>query len=356
MDNTFTTHIIKEDITAIAEYVKKDLFCLEGKNILIAGASGMIGSYITYVLLYANEHFFKTPAQLYLLTRNKDKKFGAKEYTHYVYADITKELSLPPMQYLVHAASKAAPKLYTDNMIDTLNTNILGMYTLLNLCTPDTESFLYISSAEIYGNVSDRPVEETYIGTIDHMNKRSCYVEAKRASETIAINYFWEKKVPVKIARLFHTFGPGVNLLDGRVFSDFLRSGLEKKDIVIQGDPRVKRSMLYLKDATIMLLKILLSRRNGEVYNVGNETNVITIKEFAGIICAAYNQQYKEKISVVEKKDNKNVYYVHAVLAIQPSLVKFKKDFGFSPTTNIKEAIARTVEHLLKIEEIVTRA
>lgn len=348
MDDTFMTKIIEQDIINIASFLQHDLSQLAGKNILITGASGMIGSYITSVFIYSNEHFLKKPAQIYVLTRNHNKKFGTKKYIHYVYADITKKLSLPPMHYLVHAASKAAPKLYTNNMIDTLNTNILGTYSLLNLCNADTKSFLNISSAEIYGNASDAPVEETFIGTVDHINKRSCYVEAKRASETIAINYFWEKNVPIKIARLFHTFGPGVNLSDGRVFSDFLRFGLEKKDILIQGDPTVRRSMLYVKDAIMMLLKILLSKHNGEVYNVGHETNVVSIKEFADIVCSTYNQFYKDKIAVVEKKDKKNLYFAHAVQSIQPSIAKFKKDFGFVPKTDIQEAVKRTVAHFLE--------
>lgn len=344
----FMTKIVAEDITDSALLLRDDLSQLEGKNIVITGASGMIGSYLTFILVHANEHFLKKSAHIYVVTRNKHKKFGEQKYIHYVYADITKKLSLPPMDYLIHAASKAAPKLYTDNMIDTLNTNILGMYSLLQLCNQKTKSFLYLSSSEIYGYASDNAVDETFIGTIDHTNRRSCYVEAKRVCETIALNYFWEKKIPVKIARIFHTFGPGVNLSDGRVFSDFLKFGLEHRDIIISGDPTIERSLLYVKDAAIMLLKILLSGRNGEIYNVGSEKNILSVREFADIVCSVFNKLHKDNIHVVVKKNSENTYYKHAVKAIKPSLKKFKQDFNYQPTTTITEAVERTARHFLE--------
>src|SRR3989344_7298961 len=194
-------HIIQEDCKSVAGELGKDIYKLEGANILITGAFGMLASYLVYLLMYANENIFKKPAQLYLVTRSKKKKFGSNKNLHYLSLDITKEKpSVTNMHYIIHAASKAAPKLYEENMIDTLNSNILGLYNLLAICNKNTRSFLFFSSAEIYGSVG-KAVDEGYIGTVDHLSPRSCYVEAKKVCETICMNYFREKNIPVKIVR-----------------------------------------------------------------------------------------------------------------------------------------------------------
>lgn len=338
--------IIEEDIQDIILHTSTDLLELEGARILITGGSGMIASYIVYTLLYANEIFFKQPVQIFITIRNKNKKFGRLPNLHYIINDISiKKPSVKNIDYIIHAASKASPKLYGENIIDTLNTNILGLYNLLAICNKNTKSLLYFSSAEIYGSV-EKEVSEGYIGTVDHISPRSCYVEAKKVCETICINYFRERNIPVKIARIFHTFGPGINLSDGRVFSDFIKNGLEKKDIEILGNTKLKRSFLYIKDATIMFLKILLSEKNGEIYNVGNDKNTVTVKKFAQIVAECFNKHNKEKIAVIYGKKNNN-FYQHAVKSIRPNINKFVKDFGYKPETDVATAVSRTIASFL---------
>lgn len=340
--------IIEEDIKNVIPEIKNNIHRLEGRNILITGASGMLASYLVYTLIYLNAHIFKKPAQLYLVIR-KNQKFGKNKNIHYVKVDISKKSpKIKNIHYVIHAASKAAPKLYTDNMVDTLNTNILGLYNILKICDKNLKSMLFFSAGEIYGTTDGKEaVDEKYIGLTDHLNKRSCYVEAKRASETICMNYFWERNLPVKIVRIFHTFGPGLNLNDGRVFSDFIKFGLEKKDICIMGDKNLRRAFLYIKDATIMFLKILLSGRNGEVYNIASDQNIISVNTLAQMVCKSFNKRYKKKLKVVE--NNKNVaYYKHAAKAIIPNINKFKKDFSYTPSTDIEEIVSRTIDFYLK--------
>lgn len=342
--------IITQDIEIICKELGNDLYQCEGKNILITGASGMLASYLVFTLLHANARLFNKPAQIYLITRSGKEKFGRNKNIHYLAVDIVKEKpQVKNIHYIIHAASKAAPKLYKNSKIDTLNTNILGLYNVLSLCTAKTKSFLFFSSAEIYGSPKgDKPISEDYVGMTDHLNDRSCYVEGKRAGETICMNYFWEKKLPIKIARIFHTFGPGLNLDDGRVFSDFIRMGQERKDILIQGDPTLQRSMLYVADAAIMFFKILLSDKNGEVYNVGSEKNNVSIKKFADIVRDEFNHVSEKKIHVVIKKDLKNLYFKYAVATIRPSLRKFKREFGYVPKTSVKHIVENTITYLLQ--------
>ena len=344
--------IIDRDLQAIIRELGDSILPLEGKNILITGASGMLARYLVLTILYANKHLFKKPAQLYLVIRSVKEPFGKDKNIHYLYHDISKPLpKIKNIHYIVHAASKAAPKNYMDNMVDTLNTNILGIYNVLDLVNKNTKSILYFSSAEIYGSVSsENLVTEQYLGTVDHLNNRACYVEGKRAAETICMTYFYEKKYPIKIARIFHTFGPGVDLNDGRIFSDFIKSGIEKRDITIKGDKTIRRSFLYIKDATVMFFKILLSEKNGEVYNVGNEENVVSVGQFAKLVCKAANEFNKKKINVITDISNTR-YYKHAVKSVVPDMGKFKKEFNYNPTTNIDTAIQRTMKFFINENE-----
>jgi|SRR3989344_468004 len=344
--------IIEEDIKSIVSEIRKDIFQLEGKNILITGASGMLPSYLVHTVIYLNAHLFKKPAQLYLVIRN-NLKFGKNKNIHYVKMDISKKSpKIKNIHYVIHAASKAAPKLYRDNKIDTLNTNILGLYNLLSICNKNLKSFLFFSSGEIYGNPSENiNVDENYKGITDHLNERSCYVEGKKAAETICMNYFWEKNLPVKIVRIFHTFGPGLNLNDGRVFSDFINFGLENKNITIKGCPNMKRALLYVGDATIMFLKILLSDKNGEVYNIGSDKNIVSVNKFAEIVCKCFNKHYKNKIRVIIDNKNTMEYYKNAVKIIKPNIDKFIKDFNYKPNTGIEKAVMNTITYYLSSSE-----
>lgn len=341
--------VINGDLKEIIKETGPELFQLEGKKVLITGASGMLAGYLVRALIHANEFLFKTPAQLYLVMRKKTFPFGQSKFLHYLFLDISQTSpKIKDIDYIIHAASKAAPKIYMNQAIDTINTNILGLYNLLKICNEKTKSFLFFSSAEIYGQPKDnQPIDEQTIGMIDHLNKRSCYIEAKKVCETICMNYFWEKKLPVKIVRIFHTFGPGLNLDDGRVFSDFIKNGLEKKNIEILGDKSIERPLLYVKDATVMFLKILLSSKNGEVYNVANDQNVVSVGKFAEIVCAVFNQKDKNKLKVIIKKGNVN-YYKEAVKAIRPDISKFKRDFNYQPKIGVREAVKRTVDYYLK--------
>ena len=337
------------DIKDIIQETRSFLPGLEGKTILITGASGMLGSYLVRTLLFANKHVFKKPARLYLVIRSKKEPFGHDVNIKYLHLDIAREIpNLANIHYIIHAASKAAPLLYTKYPTDTLNTNILGLYHVLKLCGTQTKSILFFSSSEVYGTpLSNRPVKEEFQGIVDHTSKRASYVEAKRAGETICLSYFREKNFPVKIVRIFHTFGPGLNLSDGRIFSDFIRFGLEKKDITIQGDKKLKRAFLYIKDATIMFLHVLLSGKNGQIYNIGNDKNVVSVEKFAYAVAEQFNKRYKNKLKVIIDTEKNLSFYKGAVKAILPDINKFKKEFRYHPTTDINEAVGRTIDSYL---------
>lgn len=338
--------IINEDILGVVSELGREIFKLEGKNILITGASGMLASYLVYTLIYANKNIFKKPAQLYLFLRSKSDKFGREKYIHYIYGDISEKVPKikEKVNYIIHAASKAAPKIYLDDLVDTLNTNIKGLYNVLELVNKKTESILFFSSGEVYGQIEEngKKLNESYVGKVDHLGRRSCYVVGKRTGETICMNYYWQRKYPVKIARIFHTFGPGLNLNDGRVYSDFIGMGIKGKNIEIKGNKLLKRPFLYIKDATIMFFKLLLSSKNGEVYNISNVKEMHSVGEVAQTVVDIINKNKKNKIKVVEHPTG-DIYMKDAMKSIIPDTKKFIKEFNYIPKVGLKEALTRTI-------------
>lgn len=339
--------VIQKDIEEICRILGDKLKKFEGMDILITGANGMLARYLVYVFLYANEQIFKTRCTLYLVIRNKKKPFGRRKDIKYIHTDIANDkLSDVSADYIIHAASKAAPKIYIKHMIDTLNTNIKGLYHILDIVSPKTKSILYFSSGEIYGNPPEGTrLNEEYIGTTDHLNERSCYVEGKKAGETICMNYFREKQYPIKIARIFHTFGPGLNLDDGRVFSDFINDGLHNRDIVIKGNKQMTRTFLSIHDATIMFFLLLLSDKNGEVFNISNDNNIASVRQIAEIIRDAWNKRYKKKIKIQHKMTHDSLYS-KALQYLNPDISKFKKTFGYTPNDSIERIVEKTIQSL----------
>lgn len=344
-----TNQIVKEDIKEIINSLQQESKKLIGSNILVTGANGMLAKYIVLTLIELNEKILKNSLTIYLLSRTDCFSiFGSNKNIKYLIQDVSEPLPrIKKLNYIIHAASKAAPKNYLANKIDTLRANILGLFNVLDLVCEETKGILYFSSGEIYGEInSNKKIKEDQISITDHLGERSSYVESKKICESICINYYKEKKYPINIVRLFHTFGPGLKMNDGRVFSDFIKNAIDGKPIDIKGNPNLKRPLLYIKDATIMFFKILLSNKFGEVYNVANPKNLITVKKMAQYSSESINKLKGLKIPVIFSKKNVK-YYKGALKDINPDINKFIKEFKYTPNTTAKKAFFRTISSYL---------
>src|SRR5262249_53731189 len=141
-----------------------------------------------------------------------------------------------PVDYIVHAASQASPKYFGRDPVGTLSANVLGTRHLLELARQkQSRGFLYFSSAEVYGQLDPAriPAPESACGPVDPLDVRSCYAESKRMGETMCVCWAYQYGVPARIVRPFHTYGPGMALDDGRVFSDFVAAIVQERDIVL---------------------------------------------------------------------------------------------------------------------------
>lgn len=357
--------IIKEDVNTIIKTTQKNLAQLAGRHILITGASGFLARYLVYTFLEANQSILqKKPVTLYLTMRKKIKPFAANANLHYLYLDIAKTVpAVPQVDYVIHAASPSAPKHYMRDMINTFNVNILGTYNLINACDNNLKSFLFISSGEVYSNIpklvgdlsgggpSKRAAKRAFVGTSEgqdpqyQLNPRSCYVEGKRAAEAILMNYFWEKKLPVKIARLFHTYGPGIDLSDGRAMSDFIADGLAGRPITIKGNKDITRPFLYIADATIMLIKLLTSTKNGEIYDIANPEETVSIQDLAQNVAKIINKKLNKNVVIGIQKTARS-FYDGAPGGYTPSISAYIRHYKHKPSISLIEGISRTLQIL----------
>jgi nucleoside-diphosphate-sugar epimerase len=326
--------IVEEDLKYITD---SDLPWgeLEGTNILITGANGMLPSYMVETILYLNKTRFKKKAKVFAVIRKypKAKKRFSKHlrnpYLVFIQQDIKDPLEgIPKIDYLIHAASLASPKYYGINPVGVLIPNTIGTYNCLELARKHkVKSFLFFSSGEVYGNIGGK-IPEYLFGNLDPLEPRACYAESKRMGETMCMAYHRQYGIPVKTVRPFHTYGPYVDLDDGRVFADFISDVINKKDIVIKSNGSSRRAFCYLSDATIAYFTVLLKGQSGEAYNVGGfETG---IRELAEMLAREYN------LMVIAGTSPKGYPRV------LPDLTKIGK-LGWQPKISVEEGFRRTI-------------
>ncbi len=279
------TEIYQNDIASVLR-LKCDWLLLKNKTILISGATGLLGTYLTDMFLRLDEEY-DLNLKLVLISRNVHESRN-KRIT-YLAHDISKPLMYSGrIDYIIHAASNTHPLAYATEPIETITTNVFGTTYLLNLaaCNPGSR-FLLASSVEIYGeDISnlDTGFTETDMGYLDCNSVRAGYCESKRMSESLCQAYIAQKNSDCVIARLCRCYGPTLKKDDSKALSQFLRNGIEGKDIVLKSKGEQYFSYLYASDAASALIFLLLNGKNGEAYNVADSESNISLKDLAGLI------------------------------------------------------------------------
>lgn len=306
--------IVKQDLQEIFQRKYIPWERLEGKTVLITGAYGMLVSYIIYELIYLNE-VEKMHINIIAVGRSEEKfvrRFGSTEtyrYLKFLKSDLSSgELQVSgKVDYIIHAASLASPQYYKVCPIEVIKPNIIGHYHLLELAvSKQVESYLYFSSGDIYGLISGTDkIRENSFGVMDPLDMHSCYGESKRMAETMCRAWFEEKGVPVRIARIAHTYAPTMDIeKDPRVFASFVKDIVYKKDIVMKSDGSAKRNFCYITDAVAAYFLILLCGKNGEAYNVSNPHEFYSIRELADILVGLYPEMGLKVITAMRGRDD----------------------------------------------------
>ncbi|HFU7328516.1 TPA: NAD-dependent epimerase/dehydratase family protein [Streptococcus agalactiae] len=285
----FSNKIVQEDLALISNQNYINWERIANKGVLISGSNSMLASYMVFLLAYLNEtRNYQT--QIIATARNIEKsrdKFSdlvGKDYFTLIPYDVEERLEYDgKVDYIIHAASNASPTAILSNPVSIIKANTIGTLNLLDFAKEKTiENFLFLSTREVYGTSIKEVIDEEAYGGFDILATRACYPESKRMAETLLQSYYDQYKVPFTIARIAHSFGPGMELgNDGRIMNDLLSNVIDGKDIVLKSSGTAERAFCYLADAVSGLFTILLNGEVGQAYNVANEDQPIMIKDLA---------------------------------------------------------------------------
>lgn len=268
---------------------------LIGATVLITGATGLIGSLLVKVLLYAAESrgmnmricaVVRSMAKAEKVFAGQKHFWGTKLVFHV--ADVRDAFPQSmAADYIIHAASSTASLDFISRPVDVIATTLDGTRNILDCARQhSSHSVVYISSMEVYGKLDHERVREEESGSINPLAIRSSYPQSKRMAETLCVAYASQYGVPVKIVRPTLTFGAGVPDTDNRVYAQFARSALAGTDIVLHTMGTTKRDYLYTSDAVRSILSVLLLGENGRAYNLSNPETYSTIREMAELVSA----------------------------------------------------------------------
>ena len=279
----------KEDIQSVYKQVlpwEK----MSGANILVTGATGLIGGCLVETLMMNPKRDY----QVYASGRNEERaraRFGGfadDAAFHFVKYDVMQPLeSDVRFDYIIHAASNANPKFYATQPVEVMKANFDGVSNLMEYgMNHGMKRFLYVSSGEVYGEGDGRIFTEDYSGYVNSATPRACYPSSKRAAETLCVAYAAEYGVDVVIARPSHTYGPHFTVQDNRVYAQFIRNVLHGEDIVMKSTGEQFRSWCYVVDCVSAMLHILMKGECGEAYNIADSESNISIRELAETIAS----------------------------------------------------------------------
>lgn len=304
------------------------------KKILVTGGVGFIGSHLCKRLLNEGneviclDNFF-TGSEENIKDIKNNKNFKLVKH------DITEEYSAEVDQ-IYNLACPASPPHYQFDAIKTTKTSVLGIINMLELAKKCNATILQASTSEVYGDPKVHPQVETYWGNVNPIGVRSCYDEGKRCAETLMMDYHRQYNVNTRIIRIFNTYGPNMDINDGRVVSNFIVQALKGEDITIYGDGKQTRSFCYVDDLVEGMVRMMNNPQGfiGPV-NLGNPSER-TILDFANIIIEMTGSKSKIIHKELPSDDP---------MQRQPDLTVAKRELDWQPTTDIKIGIAKTIEY-----------
>ncbi|MBE6510365.1 MAG: NAD-dependent epimerase/dehydratase family protein [Methanobrevibacter millerae] len=321
---------------------------LYNKSIMVTGASGMIGSYFIYTLVKLNEDY-DANIKIIPLVRNLNKlndDILSKDYVCPIVQDVSEKITYDgEIEYIIHAASPASPKIMKEKPVETNFANTLGTANTLILAREkNLEGYLFISSREIYGQPLENQeyfTEESF-GIIDQLVPRNAYAEGKKAAENMCVGFKKEYGLNTKIVRLAHTYGPGMSIYDGRVQADFLKNLVNDENIVLNSDGSSVRTYTYVSDAVSAIFKVLLKSED-IVYNISDERNEVSIRQLAETM-VEISPENIELVFNIEHDDNDSGYapFKFGILSSE----KIRKELNWNAKYSVKEGFKRTYDYL----------
>ena len=247
--------------------------------------------------------------------------------------DVTEAIHLE-VDEIYHLACPASPPHYQFNPVKTIKTSTMGTLNMLGLARRVKAKVLLTSTSEIYGDPKINPQTEDYWGNVNIIGPRSCYDEGKRVAETMMYSYKHQNNIPIRIARIFNTFGPRMHPNDGRVVSNFIIQALQNKPLTVYGQGDQTRSFQYVSDLVNGLHSLMNGDYDGPV-NLGNPDE-FTMKEFAEYVKKLTNSQ--SEIKFLEKTQDDPSQR-------KPDISLAKQKLGWAPKVTVETGLTKTIAY-----------
>ncbi|CEK13041.1 nucleoside-diphosphate-sugar epimerase [Chthonomonas calidirosea] len=305
---------------------------------LVTGGAGFLGSHLCDRLLAEG---FEVIAMDNLITGNTDNivhlldnprfRFVRYDVTEYLYID-------GPIDYVFHLASPASPVDFPTKPIQIMKVNALGTHKALGLARAKNAVFFLASTSEVYGDPLVHPQSEEYWGNVNPVGIRGVYDESKRFAEALTMAYHRYHGVPVRIVRIFNTYGPRMRLNDGRVVPNFVGQALRGDPITVYGDGKQTRSFCYCSDLIEGFWRLAMSDLTGPI-NIGNPTER-TILEFAQLIKQLTNSKSEIVFEPLKTPDDPKQR--------RPDITKARTLLGWEPKVGLEEGLQYTIAYFAK--------
>jgi nucleoside-diphosphate-sugar epimerase len=345
--------VLQQDIREILSDKNIPWHELKGGNLLVTGATGLVGGALVRALSAAgNEYGLNLRIFAHGRDKNKGAAIAAECGAEFISGDIRESIPskmLPGnMDYIIHCAAVTKSAVMAERPADVITTEAEGVKNSLEAASErHCKSFVYISSMEVYGSTELSEVSEKDLGYLDLYSARSCYPAGKRFSEALCSAYCVQYSVPAKTARLAQTFGAGTPYDDTRVFAQFARNAMAGKDIELHTEGKSRGNYCYLSDTVRGLLTVLLKGGNGEAYNVANPEASVTIREMAEMLAERVFDGGVRVVSAIPNDAAKRGYAPYTGFKLNADKLKA---LGWTPKHGLEEMYRRMIaywrEHL----------
>ena len=302
-------------------------------NIVITGGSGFVGSYLCEKLINDGHEIIVVDNLLTGSTENINHLMDNENFS-FIEHDVQNHIEIEnKVDYVLHFASAASPKAYTEHPVNTLKAGSVGTINTLGLAKKHDAEYLLASTSEVYGDPLISPQTEEYWGNVNPNGERSMYDEAKRFAEAAVATYSRSYDLKTKIVRIFNTYGPRMQLNDGRVVTNFIVQALKNENITIYGDGSQTRSFSYVEDTVAGIISLMNSSEY-DVFNIGNP-NEMTVGQLAEKIIELTDSTSEIKYLELPNDDPKQR---------KPDITKAKTKLNWEPKVNLEEGLTKTIK------------
>ena len=303
---------------------------------LITGGAGFLGSHLADALLAEGWNVvvvdnLLTGRRANLIHLSNEPRF------EFVEKDICQPFDVGKVEYVFHFASPASPEDYHAHGIETLQVGSIGTFHALEVARKYGAKYLVSSTSECYGDPLEHPQKETYWGHVNPVGPRSVYDEAKRFTEAATVAYHRYHNVDVRIARIFNTYGPRMQIRDGRVVPNFMRQAFNGEDLTVYGDGNQTRSFCYVSDEIDGFLRLAKSDEHLPV-NIGNP-NEFTILECAQLVLKVTGSKSRIRYEPLPQDDPKQR---------RPDITKARQLLGWEPKIGLEAGLRLSLEYFKK--------